>query len=587
MIITFNEKEMKNDMLEKMRDGKVSVYVQKCWSRPLFASIILFAIFFAIFVSIFMIAKGDPIPDDQYFHYKYAYLLRTEGWDVVEHFKWIQLSPEPTGGSRYTANLFQVSLIPFTYFSDGVWGIRVAEAFYASIFIAIIYYIMRKERVRYPLFFVLLLVSSTWFMGRLLLSRAFIVMLGLIFLEMYFAIRKKYVPLTVVTFFHVLWHQNTYFMPLIIVGIVETSRFFLERKVDIKNILVIFFASVVGMAFFPGFPKSLFGWIGTLVGISGNGSSMGTEADSSAASLGGNELLTIDFSANFLGIMVIFILCGLSIPTVMYLYTKQRQEQEQKPKFRTINQVQLHWVYSLFVFLMAVLVGSTAISGRFFDFVFPAITLLTGFAVTILLDSKFIAFQKSTIEWLSVFLWVFISTLAISVGVFIYKQANTFDYEPARQASAWIDENSESGDKVYMSNWSHFNMMFFTNSNNVYSMGLEPYSLKMYDESLYWKYYNIATRKYYCEVQGDCMDEIKDIFKKQGKKAFTHEFKKENSRKLIESIKNDFGSKLILSDSKALNEVMSLNPELIESEFEIKSKKYEGAHMQLKVFKLK
>ena len=568
-----------------MEDNKYVDYIKKYWSRPIFASLTIFVLFFGLLVTIFVISEGDPIPDDQYFHFKYAYLLRTQGWDVVEHFRWIQSSPEPTGGGHYAVNLFQGSLIPFTYFSDWLLGLRVAEAFYASIVVALIYYIMRKERVRYPLFFTLLLASSTFFMARILLGRAFVLILGLIFLEMHLAIHRKYIPLIVIVILHVLWHQNTYFLPFMMVGIVEFSRYFVEKKIDIKNMFVTVCGIIVGMMFFPGFPRSLISRMSNLFGIKEN-----ISGGSAGGALGGGELITVDFSSYFLGEMTMFILLVGSIGLLVFLYFKQKEDEgkkKRKRKFGMINKTYLHWVYSLLIFLSIVLFGSMMIMGRFFDFVFPAAVLLSAFIVAILLESKFISLKNSTIEWMSMLVWVFVDVLFAGAMFIVYKKSNTFDYEPAKLAAQWIDENSDAGEKVYLNNWSNFNMMFFANSNNVYSMGIEPYSLRLYDESLYWKYYNLFKHKYYCELQGDCEEEIVDTFENLDEEQ-TAELVKENGRKVVNSIKNDFGANFIVSDSKLLNVVVSLNPELIEDQFEIRTDKFDKkGHMEFMVFKLK
>jgi len=554
------------------------------WGRPLFASVTIFVLFFGLLVTIFIISDGDPVPDDQYFHFKYAYLLRTRGWDVVEHFKWIQSAPRPTEGNRYAVNLFQGSLIPFTYFSDWILGLRVAEAFYASVVVGILYYIMRKERVRYPLFFVLLLVSSTFFMSRILLSRAFVLILGLIFLEMYFTIHRRYIPLVSIVVLHVLWHQNTYFMPFIIVSIVEFSRYFVERKVDIKSIMSVIGGIIIGMAFFPGFPRSLVSWMSNLFSIKDNSSG------ATGGALGGNELHAIDFSSYLLGEMAIFILLAGGIFLGVFLYIKQekdKQKRKEKRKYDVINKIYLHWIYSLSIFLSIVIFGSVTMSGRFFDFMFPTVILLLVFIVTVAFDSKFISFTKSTIESVDMFVWIFVGVLFIGSMSIVYKRANVFDYQPAKEAAEWIDANSTTGEKVYLNNWSNFNMMFFANSNNVYSMGIEPYALRVYDESLYWKYYNLFKHKYYCELQEDCEKEIFDTFEHVTEER-RDELVKENGKKVVNSIKNDFGANFILSDSQLLNVVISLNPELIDSQFEIKSDKFgKGGHMQFMVFKLK
>ena len=58
-----------------------------------------------------------------------------------------------------------------------------------------------------------------------------------------------------------------------------------------------------------------------------------------------------------------------------------------------------------------------------------------------------------------------------------------------------------------------------------------------------------------------------------------------NSRKIIESIKNDFGSRFILSTNTGFSDSIKLNSELIEDSFESVSEK--NPNYKITAFKLK
>ncbi len=560
---------------------RCAFFVKKIWDNPLIASGIFFLVFFGTLTTIYALAEGDPIFDDHYFHFKYAYLLRTEGLDAVNHFDWIYLSGHGAdGGSRYTVSLFQVSLIPFTYFTDWLFGLHVADAFYGSVVVALLYFIMRKERVRHPLFFALLLIGSIFFLSRILLGRALVLMIGLVFLEMYFAIRKKYVPLFFVVLVHVLWHQSTYFLPLVIVGVVEVSRYLVEKKIDIKNFLIALGGIVCGMIFFPGFPKSLYAWLLWIFAIRQN------SVDNANGSLGGNEMATSNlmsytFTQAITGVAVIF--CTMAVGYMYYLYKKEDHVINGSLRTR-----QMHWLCCLTIFLLCMIGGSYMVTGRLLDFVAPSLVLLMGFTITALLDTQLIPQRFFAGKGFVIFMWLIVLALCAQSLMVIYTKSNTFDYQPARLAAQWIDEHSEDGEKVYLHNWSYFSLMFFENSHNRYSMGIEPLALKAYDESLYWKYYNIFATKYYCELPKACRDELYDeLMVKRTDAETRNAFRKENSEKVINSIKNDFGARIILSNSEELSRTIAMSPELIEDYYEVWSDKFKGDYMSYTVFKLK
>lgn len=555
-------------------------FVKKIWDRPLVASLILFVVLFSGLMSIYATAEGDPISDDHYFHFKYAYLLRTQGWDAVKNFDWIYLSGLAEGHGRYAVNLYQVSLIPFTYFHDWLFGLHVVDAFFASIVIAIFYFIMRKEQVRNPLFFSLLLVGSSFFFFRILLGRALVLMIAVVFLEMYFAIHKKYVPLFFVALMHVLWHQSTYFFPLIVVGVAEISRYCVDKKIAIKNFLVAGGGIVVGMMFFPGFPQSLFGWLQWIMAI------VHSSSTAASGSLGGVEMTTIDLTMNSVGqaiVAIAVIFCVMAVAYMYYLYT-----QEDIDVYESLHTGKMQWLCALTIFTLVMAGGSFAFTGRLFDFVIPSMVLLLAFVMTALSDTNIIPSGSFSGKGITIVMWSIVLAFCAHSLLNVSDDANSFDYHPAQLAAEWIDDHSDDGDKVYLHNWSYFNLMFFANSHNVYSMGIEPLTLKAYDESLYWKYYNIFAYKYYCELPRVCKDELYDeLMVKRTDADSRNAFKKENSEKIINAIKNDFGAQIILSNSKVLSGTIAMSPELIEERYDIQSEKYDGENMRFTVFKLK
>ncbi len=550
------------------------------WGRPLIASTIFFVVIFSFFVTIFGISDGDPVPDDEYFHFRYAELLRTQGWNVVQKFDWIYLTSSGEDGIRYAVNLYHVSLIPFTYFDDQLFGMHVAIAFYMSLVIAIVYYILRKERVQNPLFFTLLLLTSSYFIARFLLGRSFVLMTGLIFLEMYCAIHRKYVPLFFVALLHVLWHQTTFFLPLIIVGIAEIARYVAHEKCDGKTIMTTAGATVVGMMFFPGFPGSLFSWLQWIFVIQGG------DASATSGSLSGAELATKDFMTYFVGQEFVFFVFVVCVTSVIFIYIARKKD---GVLVHVKDAHRFQWLYTLFIFLLVVTYGATAVSGRFFDFVLLTLVLLFAFVVTILRESGMFTINVQFHKWIVAICWMWLLVLCANTMIYMYAKSNTYDYTPARAAAQWISDHSDGREKVYLHNWGNFSLMFFGNTKNVYSTGIEPAALKGYDKTLYWKYYNMLAHSAYCEGEGDCGDVLDKAMVQMENKdpSYKEKFSKNNSKKVINSIRNDFDAKFIVSDSQKFDDVILASPELIDTWYHVDSEKFSGPHMSFTVFKLK
>ncbi|PID52660.1 MAG: hypothetical protein CR972_00750 [Candidatus Moraniibacteriota bacterium] len=554
--------------------------LKRNWKKPIIATLILFIGFFVALSFFLIFSGGDPRPDDHYFHFKYAELLRTEGWDVVENFRWIYLHSGPDGVHHYSVSLFQFFLIPFTYFEDKFIGIHVADAFFASGLIAIIYYIMRREKVQHALFFTILFAGSTFFLNRFLLGRAFVLMVGFVYLEMHFAIRKKYTSLFFMVMIHILWHQATYFMPILVLCFVEISRYVVEKKVFLKNFFAVVLGTLTGMAFFPGFPGSLIKLLKQILIIkdSTTSNSMGT--------MGGSEMFTKSTASISAGHIIAGIVLFACFWAVVYVYYAYKNED---PRVKgIIKKEQIIWFVCLSFFVAFILVASFMVTGRFFDFAFPGFVFLAGCTFTILIKTNLIDAQAFEGKYFAIISCIPLFCVSAFSFFSVYDNASSYDVAPIKASADWINERSETSEKVFLHNWSYFVTLFFANSDNVYSMGLEPTTLKTYNEDLYWKYYNLFKSVYYCENRGDCKDELYDeLMVKRTSSDERNMFKKENSKKIINSIKNDFDAKLIFSDSREFNGVLLLNAELIRDYKIFDVEKNEGTPIQFAVFQLK
>lgn len=63
------------------------------------------------------------------------------------------------------------------------------------------------------------------------------------------------------------------------------------------------------------------------------------------------------------------------------------------------------------------------------------------------------------------------------------------------EASAWLRANTPAGSMVFQTDWDDFPRLFFYNSSNVYTIGLDPTYLQLYDESLYDQWVAITRGK--------------------------------------------------------------------------------------------
>ncbi|HJS19412.1 MAG TPA: hypothetical protein VJ785_11740 [Anaerolineales bacterium] len=83
--------------------------------------------------------------------------------------------------------------------------------------------------------------------------------------------------------------------------------------------------------------------------------------------------------------------------------------------------------------------------------------------------------------------------LTLAIGLSLFRTLPTArarmgdlkPYDLYADASQWLEENSDSGELVFQTDWDDFPRLFFYNTHNTYLVGLDPTSMQMYDEELY------------------------------------------------------------------------------------------------------
>ena len=58
-------------------------------------------------------------------------------------------------------------------------------------------------------------------------------------------------------------------------------------------------------------------------------------------------------------------------------------------------------------------------------------------------------------------------------------------YNLYAEASAWLEENSAAGDRVFQTDWDDFPRLFYYNTHNTYLIGLDPTYMQLYDQETY------------------------------------------------------------------------------------------------------
>ncbi|MFO7807587.1 MAG: hypothetical protein R6V40_04180 [Candidatus Moraniibacteriota bacterium] len=538
--------------------------IKQMWQKPFIASIAVFVFFFGLISFFYLQAPGTLAIGDQYFHFRLADMIKERGLSSMNDFDWIYFSEQRAEGEPRKVQLFNIFQIPFTFFEDDFLGLKISAIFWASLTLSALYYLLRKFRVPYAFIFILLLFSSYAIIFRLLINRSLVLIMSLIFVEIYLAVRQKHKSFLFISFFHALWHLATFPAPILIALVVETIRYILNKKFLFKPILLGIIAVFAGLAVYPQFPNNVTSSLSGVFSINKN-----IVSENSISNVEGKELKLLDPKTLIENFSVITFISILSIVYFIYFYLGVRNKIfENNYKYKQED----HFFFVSFLVLIGSLSGILILSGRFFDF-FVVSAILT-FALTVkkIMENKDIVIKKNYKNYALVGVFIFVLFLSQNELTDVKKSAYNKELNTKKQVAHWIKENSREGDIVFVQSWNHFPIQFFFNQRVRYTMGLEPMALKKHSDELFWKWYNIRMYDYYCEQEKDCRKEVK--LKKQAlkeKPSHAEYFNKENFTKITKSVKNDFKSKFILSSDGSFNELMLNNKESFE-----KHKVFEG-----------
>jgi len=65
-------------------------------------------------------------------------------------------------------------------------------------------------------------------------------------------------------------------------------------------------------------------------------------------------------------------------------------------------------------------------------------------------------------------------------------------YQRYAAASAWLQENTPAGSRVFQTDWDDFTRLYFYNTHNTYTLGLDPTYMQLYDEALFDQWVDIS-----------------------------------------------------------------------------------------------
>jgi hypothetical protein len=532
--------------------------VFKIYQKDYIKILSVYLLFFVGFSLVYFSTTRFLSHDDQFFHIRFAEILRQKGFGAFKDFHWVYFSKISQNQQYfiYYNFLFYLVLIPFSIVSPLFLGIKLYGVVMASLVFTIFYFFLLKTKEKrafiWTLFtFAAVNYASIW---RLLMARPFTLAAALLLLELYVIYRKKYWHLFFLSIFYFYWHTATFFFPAGIAVLYIAFESFYGKKTDWK----IIYSSVLGTGLALGatvfFAPGLFLYMKNII----FGVYYDTIIGKKIGIAEGGELYSTDFFNFIRSNTIIMALLAIGIVFEISLYIKSKKQGNSESPSENENNKQA--LRGTLFFLSIVFLFGVFLSARnadFFTFFSAAYIVLT-----FNLFFKSIKFDNVLVKK-SLFVGIIIIIIYLFIGnmLFLHEQiSSSGSYESVEGTSSWLKNNTDKGEIVFNPAWGWFTLLFYYNPSNYYVAGIEPRFLYDYSPKLYWTWWNISNFGYVC-LQEQC-DNIQAqqnyFFRNSERKKLWY---KDEGNKIADIIKNDFKSRYIITAPtlKNMNDVLDNN----------------------------
>jgi hypothetical protein len=409
---------------------------------------------FVAFLAALQFSTPNLTSIDGYFHIKFAEVMRDQG--LRPPFPWLPLTilnPDDYYDHHF---LYHILLIPFTY-SDLRIGAKWAGVIFPALAFLTGWIFLRGQQTPYAALWALgFLAVSDAFLYRLSMPRVQATSLLMLFLILHVTLTRRYSWLLPLSFIYV-WLYDAFPFILLIVGIYTVNRWLLDHQLNLRPLLYAGMGISVGLIINPYFPQNLiFIYHHYLPKLTDNSTAnVGNEWDPYQT-----WTLIEHATPSLLAFVAGAFALGLS----------QRR--------MNTNTATLFGVAILFGFLLFK-------SRRFIEY-YPAFALLFCASAWTWLRAEWLP----TKPWLNkleplVLVMLLLPAIWYNFGATQESIQDSRPYQRFAEAAAWLKANTPPGSRVFQTDWDDFSQLFFHNTHNTYTLGLDPTYMESYDAGMY------------------------------------------------------------------------------------------------------
>lgn len=424
---------------------------------------LFFVYVFCLFAATALFQNG-LFERDGYYHARLAQLMPERG--ISQSFPWTQLS---TWKDRYCDKefLYHLAMMPFAQLgSEPIMGARIFAVLLSVSVIGALYWVLRANEVRWPLFFSALPFGmGGLFIARLGMIRSHVVSMLLLTFGVHFLLHRRWRALFVLGFVFA-WSYTVPFVLLITAAAFAVGQWLGRGGFDYRSVAAAGAGSVLGLAVHPYTPMTLETFLTYVqifrMGVQGVGKS-GFEL--------GNEIYPYSLPVFF----DIYPLVLILIPLLVLFVLLRRKRLA--PETLGLVLAALTWF------------GMTMASARFVEYSVLLLAMATAFAVRDTLASPDAAPRLSALSTRPrriIAAAAICTLLAFHLYSMKFYMVYQTQYSPPRffqGASRWMEQHLAPGETVINLFWDDFPDLFYAAPRQRYIWGLDPTYTIRYDRS--------------------------------------------------------------------------------------------------------
>jgi hypothetical protein len=438
--------------------------------RTLVTAVGLFILFAALFATI-QFGTDALAGNDGYYHIKMGYLIRSEG--LKPDFPWLPQTILNENDFYDHHLLYHVYLALFATTDPAVDGgaaltmsAKIASVILPSLAFLAIWWLLRGQKVRWPALWTLaLFMVSEAFLYRMSMPRAQSASLLVLALGLHWLFKEKFWLLIPLGFLYV-WLYNAFPLLIVMGGVYLVAVLLTERRFVWQAVAFPAIGVALGILINPYFPQNVSFIISHLLPKIGE-----------STTKVGNEWYpykTATLLGNSGGALAAFVLGAMALG-----WQKTRINRQ-----------------TLTALTLAVLFGFMLFQSRRFVEYFPAFALIfAALSISPVLSEweEWLEGKRPYLQYLipAAFLLLLLLPLGKTVTDARDSLANAKPADRYAAAALWLREEAP-GATIFQTDWDDFTRLFFYNTDAVYTAGLDPTYMELYDKDLYDQWVDIT-----------------------------------------------------------------------------------------------